>query len=120
MADSRRRIAAIIAITVVFGLSSATQAQETPKPDEVGCTTVNGVATGPGCDAGAGGTPAAKVENGMPATEHQQDVLRTDDKASQGQNMEATGAGGGSLPQTEHQADVLKQPDPASDKTTSP
>ena len=47
----------------------------------------------------------------MPATKHQQDVLRTDDKAPQGQNMEATGAGGGAMPATKHQQDVLKQPE---------
>ena len=42
----------------------------------------------------------------MPATQHQQDVLKTDDKAAQGHNMEAAGAGG-NMPATKHQQEVL-------------
>lgn len=103
---------------VILGLSSAALSQDAPKPGEVGCTTVNGVATGPGCGNAAGTSPDGKVENGMPATKHQQDVLRTDDKVPQGQNMEATGASGGAMPATKHQQDVLKQPD--SGAKTSP
>ena len=119
MADtSGRPIAMMMTFAAILGLSSAALSQDAPKPGEVGCTTVNGVATGPGCESAAGTSTEGKVESGMPATEHQQKVLRTDDKAPQGQNMEATGAGGGAMPATEHQQDVLKQPD--SGAKTSP
>ena len=56
---------------------------------------------------------------GMPATKHQQELLKTDDEASGGQNMDASGAGGSALPATEHQQEVLKKPDAATDKGTT-
>jgi hypothetical protein len=55
----------------------------------------------------------------MPVTKHQQELLKTDDKASGGQNMDASGAGGSALPATEHQQEVLKKPDAATDKGTT-
>jgi hypothetical protein len=36
--------------------------------------------------------------------------LGTGKNASQGQNMEATGTGGGQLPATQHQQDVIQKP----------
>ena len=42
----------------------------------------------------------------MPATKHQQELLKTDDKAAKGGNMEATGAGA-EMPATKHQQEVL-------------
>jgi len=53
----------------------------------------------------------------MPATKHQQEVLRTDDKATQGQNMSATGAGGAQLPATQHQQEVLQKPGTTGDQS---
>ena len=55
----------------------------------------------------------------MPVTKHQQELLKTDDKAPQGQNMDASGAGGGTLPATQHQQEVLKKPDAATGKSTT-
>jgi hypothetical protein len=101
--------AALVAFAVALGLTGAVAAQDAPKPGDVGCTMVNGVPTGPGCEGSAGSSAAGAVENGMPATKHQQELLKTDDQAAQGQNMQATGAGGAQLPATEHQSDLLKQ-----------
>ena len=101
-------------VFAITGSSVGLNAQDASKPAaEAGCTTVNGVSTGAGCsDAGA-------VEKGMPATTHQQELLKTDNKASGGQNMDASGAGGSALPATEHQQEVLKKPDAATDKGTT-
>jgi hypothetical protein len=56
----------------------------------------------------------------MPATQHQQEVLKTDDKAAQGGNMEATGAGA-EMPATKHQQEVLtKKPGAESDDAQKP
>jgi hypothetical protein len=98
--------AAALAVLLSSGMGMA-MAQDQAQPQE-GCTMVDGVATGAGCDAASQG--AGNVENGMPATEHQQEVLKTDDGAAQGQNMEATGAGGAEMPATEHQQEVLTPP----------
>ena len=54
----------------------------------------NGTATGADCQQGSSDAAGTAVENGMPATKHQQEVLKTDDKAVKGNNMEATGTGG--------------------------
>ena len=120
MESSGRAIATIVTCLAMLGLSNASRAQDAAKAPEAGCTTANGVTSGPGCAQAAGASAAGKVENGMPATQHQQDVLRPDDKATQGQNMEATGAGGGALPATEHQQEVLKQGAAGQKTGTSP
>jgi hypothetical protein len=96
--------ATTLAVFVSFGAGIAL-AQDQSQPQE-GCTMSNGVATGAGCGATSQG--AGEIENGMPATKHQEEVLKTDDNAAKGQNMEATGAGGASLPATQHQQEVLK------------
>ena len=115
--------AAAFLVFATTGFSVETHAQDAPKPaTEAGCTTVDGVSTGPGCDQTTGSPDAGAVVQGMPATKHQQELLKTDGKAAGGQNMDASGAGGGALPATEHQQDVLKKPDAATDKgaTTQP
>ena len=38
--------------------------------------------TGAGCKTGEEGSAAGAVENGMPASKHQEEVLRADDKAT--------------------------------------
>ena len=92
--------------------SAAAQDAPTPGPS-VGCTTSNGASSGTGCRQGVGNansdTETPSVENGMPATRHQQKVLQTDEKAVKGQNMQATGAGGATMPATQHQQDVLQK-----------
>jgi hypothetical protein len=105
--------ATVLAAFVALGVGAA-WAQDQSQPQE-GCTIVDGVATGAGCDAASQG--AGAVENGMPATEHQQEVLKTDDDAAKGQNMEATGAGGAEMPATEHQQEVLQGQDGQSGST---
>jgi len=107
---------------LIMGLATtAAFAQTTPKPGEqAGCTTANGVASGAGCQQQDNGSAAGGVENGMPATQHQQEVLKTDDKAAQGGNMEATGAGA-EMPATKHQQEVLtKKPGAESDDAQKP
>ena len=47
----------------------------------------------------------------MPATKHQEDVLKTDDKATQSRNLDASGQGGGDMQAIKHQQEVLKKPD---------
>ena len=81
---------------LIMGVASTVAfAQTTPKPGEqAGCTTANGVAVGAGCQKEDNGSAAGGVENGMPATKHQQELLKTDDKAAKGGNMEAAGARG--------------------------
>ena len=64
------------------------------------------------------GLAAGAVKNGMPASKHQQEVLRTDDKATKGQNMSTIGAGGTQLPATQHQQEVLQKPGKAGDQGT--
>ena len=88
------------------------------KSQQPGCTTSNGVSTGAGCKTGETGSAAGAVENGMPASKHQQEVLRTDDKATKGQNMSTTGAGGTQLPATQHQQEVLQKPGKAGNQGT--
>lgn len=102
---SNLRALAFALITLASGVALAQDAAKQP-----GCTTVNGVSVGADCQAGAGDPSAATTEGGMPATKHQEEVLGGDKNASQGQNMEATGAGGGQLPATQHQQDVMKKP----------
>ena len=99
--------ALLVLATTIFPLGAI--GQDAPKPSTTeGCTTVNGVATGAGCGQATGATGAGAVTQGMPATKHQQEVLKTGDQGTSGQNMDATGAGGGTLPATGHQQDVLK------------
>ena len=107
--------AAAFIILATTGSSAGVYAQDASKAVPVeGCTTANGVSTGAGCSQKTGGgADAGAVEQGMPATKHQQELLKTDDNAPQGQNMDASGAGGGTLPATQHQQDVLKKPDAA-------
>jgi hypothetical protein len=100
-------------------LGAVGQDASKPSPPTEGCTTVNGVATGAGCEQATGATGAGAVTQGMPATKHQQEVLKTGDQGTSGQNMDATGAGGGTLPATGHQQDVLKKPEGAADKGTT-
>ena len=111
--------ALVVRVTTISPLGAI--AQDAAKPTtEGGCPTVNGVATGPRCDQAAGNADAPAVTQGMPATEHQQEVLKTADQAPSGQNMDATEAGGGTLPATGHQQDVLKKPEGSTDKSTQP
>lgn len=108
-------IAALIA-----GISTGALAQDAQKPEEQpGCTVANGVATGADCPQGGSDAAGTAVENGMPATQHQQEVLKTDDKAVKGGNMEATGTGG-DMPATEHQQDVLTKPENESGDAQQP
>ncbi len=101
---------AALMIFAATGFSAGVHAQDAPKPDgEGGCTTVDGVSTGAGCSQ-ATGSPDA--------TTHQQELLKTGDKAT-GQDMDASGAGGSALPATEHQQEVLKKPDAPTDKGTT-
>ena len=112
--------AAALMVFTTTGFSMGAHAQDAPKPAaEAGCTTVNGVSTGPGCDQTTGSPDAGAVVKGMPATKHQQELLKTDGKAAGGQNMDASGAGSSALPATEHQQEVLKKPDAATDKGTT-
>ena len=112
--------AAAFMVFATTGFSVGVHAQDAPKPAaEGGCTTADGVSTGAGCSQTTGSPDAGAVEKGMPATTHQQELLKTDDKASSGQNMDASGAGGSALPATEHQQEVLKKPDAATDKGTT-
>jgi hypothetical protein len=103
-----------LVLTHVVGAGTAMAQDKSQQP---GCTTRNGVSTGAGCTTSGTGSAAGAVENGMPATKHQQDVLRTDDKATQGQNMSATGAGGAQLPATQHQQEVLQKPGTTGDQS---
>ena len=96
--------------------TGAAMAQD--KSQQPGCTTSNGVSTGAGCATGETGSAAGAVENGMPATKHQQELLRTDDKATKGQNMSTTGTGGAQLPATQHQQEVLQKPGTAGGQST--
>ena len=96
--------------------SGAVMAQD--QSQQPGCTTSNGVATGKGCEADATSGAAGAVESGMPATKHQQEVLRTDDKAPKGENMSTSGTGGAQLPATQHQQEVLQKPDAAGSENT--
>jgi hypothetical protein len=98
-------LAIVLSVCVGAGTGMAQDKNQQP-----GCTTRNGVSTGAGCVTGGENSAAGAVENGMPATKHQQEVLRTDDKAAKGQNMSTTGAGGAQLPATQHQQEVLQKP----------
>lgn len=91
--------------TLVSGAAVAQDAAQQP-----GCTTTNGVSVGADCKSDAAASPEATTENGMPATKHQEEVLGADKNAAQGQNMDATGAGGAELPATQHQQDVIQKP----------
>ena len=111
---------AAVAALIVGISSTGALAQTTPKPGEQpGCTVANGTATGADCQQGSSNAAGTAVENGMPATKHQQEVLKTDDKAVKGNNMEATGTGG-DMPATQHQQDVLKKPENGSDDAQKP
>src|SRR3954470_15277344 len=106
-------------LAVVLSLCAGTgAAMAQDKSQQPGCTTSNGVSTGAGCKTGETGSAAGAVENGMPASKHQQEVLRTDDKATKGQNMSTTGAGGTQLPATQHQQEVLQKPGTAGGQGT--
>lgn len=113
-----------VVFLAMTGICASTQAQDAPKAaNQPGCTTVNGVSTGAGCNQGAGNAAATGgVENGMPATKHQEEVLKAGDKVAQGQNLDATGPAGGGMPATQHQQDVLKKNDApnGSSNTSSP
>lgn len=105
---------------LIVGVSTGALAQTTPKPGEQpGCTVANGVASGADCQQGGSDAAGTAVESGMPATQHQQEVLKTDDKAVKGGNMEATGTGG-DMPATQHQQDVLKKPENGSSDAQQP
>ena len=52
--------------------------------------------------------PGSTVENGVPASPHQQEVLRGDENAQPGQNMTTTGPAGQGSAETPHQQEVLK------------
>jgi hypothetical protein len=105
---------------LIVGISTGALAQTAPKPGEQpGCTVANGVASGADCQQGGSDAAGTAVESGMPATQHQQEVLKTDDKAVKDPNMEATGTGGG-MPATQHQQDVLKKPENGSDDAQQP
>src|SRR4051812_7095583 len=97
-------LAVVLSLCVGTGAALAQDKSQQP-----GCTTSNGVSTGAGCKTDETGSAAGAVENGMPASKHQQEVLRTD-KATKGQNMSTTGAGGTQLPATQHQQEVLQKP----------
>lgn len=109
-----------LAFLAMTGICASTHAQDASKAaNQPGCTTANGVSTGAGCNRGGGNAAATGgVENGMPATKHQEEVLKTDDKATQGQNLDASGQGGGDMQATKHQQDVLKKPDATKDSGT--
>src|SRR3954463_9488239 len=77
-----------VMLSLCVGTGAAVAQDKSQQP---GCTTSNGVSTGAGCKTGETGSAAGAVENGMPASKHQQEVLRTDDKATKGQNMSTTG-----------------------------
>ena len=97
------------------GVAAAQDAAQQP-----GCTTTNGVSVGADCKADSTASPEAVTENGMPATKHQEEVLGADNNAAQGQNMDATGAGGTELPATQHQQDVMQKPDNAEGQQKQP
>ena len=59
--------------------------------------------------SGAGAT-AGSAHAGQPCDQAAGEALGTDKNAAQGQNMEATGAGGTQLPATQHQQDVMQKP----------
>ena len=113
-----------LAFLAMTGLCTSIHAQDAAKAaNQLGCTTANGVSTGAGCKQGDGNASATGgIENGMPVTKHQQEVLKTDDKAAQNPNLDASGQGGGAMPATKHQQDVLKKPDAPKDNgsTTKP
>ncbi len=52
--------------------------------------------------------PGSTVENGAPASPHQQQVIRGDENAQPGQNMTTTGPAGQGSAETPHQQGVLK------------
>jgi hypothetical protein len=52
--------------------------------------------------------PGSTVEKGVPASPHQQEVLRGDENAQPGQNMTTTGPAGQGSAETPHQQEVLK------------
>lgn len=58
--------------------------------------------------AGQQTQPGTAVENSVPASPHQQGVLRPDDGAAQGQNMTTTGPAGQGSAETQHQQQLLK------------
>ncbi len=70
-----------LAFLAMTGICTSPHAQDASKAaNQPGCTTANGVSTGAGCKQGAGNAAATGgVENGMPATKHQQDVLKKPD-----------------------------------------
>jgi hypothetical protein len=62
----------------------------------------------PGAQAQQQTQPGTAVENGVPASPHQQEVLRGDENAQPGQNMTTTGPAGQGSAETPHQEEVLK------------
>ncbi|MGD9895014.1 MAG: hypothetical protein AB7I59_21355 [Geminicoccaceae bacterium] len=110
MLNTLTRASKIATLSFALGLAAGGAAMAQDAAEQPGCTTVNGVSVGADCEAEGAGSAAGAVENGMPATKHQEELLGTDESASQGQNMEATGAGGAELPATQHQADVMQKP----------
>lgn len=54
------------------------------------------------------GQPGAQVQEGVPASPHQQEVLRGDQNAQPGQNMTTTGPAGQGSAETPHQQQLLK------------
>ena len=74
-------------VFAITGFSVGVKAQDASKPAaEARCTTGNGVSTGAGCSQTTRSPDAGAVEKGMPAPTHQQELLKTDGKASGGQN----------------------------------